>query len=70
MCPPKWSLQDTQLEILYVTPKQQNGGHSKMDPTAVIVASQSCSDHARSALPNAPVVRTRTGRQRWFSLRG
>jgi len=27
-----------------------------MDPTAVILASQSCTSHARSALPGAPVT--------------
>ncbi|HEX6583741.1 MAG TPA: hypothetical protein VF056_09055 [Thermoleophilaceae bacterium] len=41
-----------------------------MDPTAVIVASQACATHARSALPKAPVVRKRTAVLRWISLRG
>ena len=27
-----------------------------MDPTAIVVGSRSCSSHARSALPSAPVV--------------
>ena len=30
-----------------------------MDPTAIVVGSQSCSSHARSALPSAPVVERR-----------
>jgi hypothetical protein len=40
-----------------------------MDPTAVLVAFQSCSTHARSALPNAPVIRTRTAPLRWKNPR-
>lgn len=27
-----------------------------MDPTAIVIGSQSCSSHARSALPGAPTV--------------
>jgi hypothetical protein len=27
-----------------------------MDPTAIVIGSRSCSSHARSALPDAPVV--------------
>jgi hypothetical protein len=30
-----------------------------MDPTAIVVGSQSCSSRARSALPDAPVVEKR-----------
>jgi hypothetical protein len=41
-----------------------------MDATALFVASQTCLGHARSALPNAPVVRTRTGLLGWISRRG
>ena len=33
----------------------------------MIIGSQSCASHARSALPNAPVVRTRTGLLRWLA---
>jgi hypothetical protein len=41
-----------------------------MDPTPLIVASKTCADHARSALPDAPVVRTRTALLRWIARRG
>jgi len=40
-----------------------------MDPTALMVAGQTCASHARSALPNAPVVRTRTALLRWLAPR-
>ena len=40
-----------------------------MNPIAVFVASQTCATHARSALPNAPVVRTRTAPLRWLAPR-
>jgi hypothetical protein len=33
-----------------------NGGHRMIDPTPILVASHSSSDHARSALPGAPVI--------------
>jgi hypothetical protein len=35
-----------------------------MDPTAVVVASQSCLSHAQSALPGAPVVQPRAAKRR------
>ena len=35
-----------------------------MDPTAVVVASQSCLSHARSALPGAPLVQPRAPKPR------
>ena len=35
-----------------------------MDPTAVVVASQSCLSHAQSALPSAPVLQPRAERRR------
>jgi len=35
-----------------------------MDPTAVVVASQSCLSHAHSALPGAPVLQPRAERRR------
>ena len=56
MCPPKVSLLDTELEILVVTPETSNGGHTTVDATAIVIGSQSSSSHARSALPNAPVI--------------
>jgi hypothetical protein len=34
-----------------------------MDPTAVVVASQSCRSHAQSALPGAPVLQLRAERR-------
>ena len=34
-----------------------------MDPTAVVVASQSSSSHARSALPGAPVIESAESRR-------
>lgn len=33
-----------------------NGGHTTVDLTAIFIGSQSSSSHARSGLPDAPVV--------------
>jgi hypothetical protein len=33
-----------------------NGGHTTVDLTAIVIGSQSSSSHARSGLPDAPVV--------------
>ena len=35
-----------------------------MDPTAVVVGSQTCLSHAQSALPSAPVVQPRAEKRR------
>jgi len=39
-----------------VTPKTMNGGHTLMNPLAVVIASQCAASHARSALPRAPMI--------------
>jgi hypothetical protein len=34
-----------------------------MDPTAIVVGSQSCLSHAQSALPGAPLVQPRAAKR-------